>query len=376
MKEITAMFRPERAHAWSKQTHTDITENALALIESEKKQKLIALIKPYRDQFLKGSIDPDREGDIDKGTGSHYYSATNSKGKAFRQVNGYYPNRLGNFAKSARTMFEDNYTCALNLYRNGRQAEGIYYLGRAAHFLEDMSNPVHTASMKFEDKATNPHKAFEKHAVNIAKRYTATQFDKRLVKAFSGDSFETALNKLCETANKLSSTLTGLDPKAFEEAVKVTAPLAVQNVVALVNRFSDDISKDNANFLVDGISCHIRNEGTGLIITQGAKSVQPERLDPDREKPQKMTLIMSGAGTFAIRVPDGQFLSGNLKALDTVLGDAQGEQLRFTALGKNRYRVSPEVSRFEKVLACTKSGSLVLTDYDPADKNQVWIINK
>lgn len=376
MKNILALLRPERAHAWAKQTHLDITENALALIESEKKQKLIALTKPYKDKILKGSTDPDREGDIDKGPGTHYYSSASPKGKAFGKTEGYYPNRLGNVAKSARTMLEDNYTCAVNLYKNGREAEGLYYLGRAIHFLEDMSNPAHTASMKFEDKATNPHKAFEKHAVNIAKRYTAQQFDKRLIKTFSGDSFENAANKLSETANKFAPSITGLDPKAFEEAVKNMVPVAVQNVVALINRFCDDCAKDNANYLIDGMSCHIRCEGTGLILTQETKGVTLDKLDPKREKPQKMTLILADSGTFAIRVPDGQFLSGNLKNLDTVLGEAQGEQFRFTALGKNRFRISPEVTRYEKVLACTKSGGLVLTELDPKDKNQVWIINK
>ncbi len=374
MKKLTDLFKPERAYAWAKQTHIDITENALALIEKEKKQKLISVIKPYREQFIKGSTDPDREGDIDKGSGSHYYSATSSKFKANKKIGGYYPNRLGNVSKSARTMLEDSYSCALNLYKNGRPAEAVYYLGRAAHFIEDMSNPVHTASMKFEDKANNPHKAFEKHAVNIAKRYTADSFDKRLVKSYSGDSFENAANKLSEAANKYASSLTGLDPKAFEEAVKATAPLGVQNVVALINRFADDCAKDNANFLIDGMNCIIRCEGSGLVFTQGTKGVLLEQ--QDRTKPQKMTLILSDSGSFAIRVPDGQFLSGNLKALDTVLGDAQGEQFRFTALGKNRFRISSEVTRFEKVLACTRSGSLVLTDYDPEDENQVWIINK
>ena len=154
------------------------------------------------------------------------------------------------------------------------------------------------------------------------------------------------------------------------------APLAAQNVVALINRYYDDCTKDNANYLVDGMSCHIRCEGSGMIVTQGAKGITLDRLDPDRKKPQKMTLILADSGTFAIRVPDGQFLSGNLKNLDTVLGEAQGEQFRFTALGKNRYRISPEASRFAKVLACTKSGSLTLADFDPKDKNQVWIINK
>lgn len=366
------ILRPKKVFAWAGETHTDITENALGLIEKEKKTKLFNFYSKYSDMLIKGSTDPDREGDIDRATGTHYYSCATFKGKKLPMSEGYYQNRLGDFAKSARTILEDNYSCALHLYKNDKPEQAVYYLGRAIHFLEDISNPVHTANMKYEDKSNNPHKTFEKHTVTLAKKYVPDSYDKRLTKLYSGETLESPLNKLSETANKYAASISQLDPKAFDNAAADLVPLAAQNVVALMMRFYEDCLKDNSNYIKSGKSYMLRNEGSGNVVTVTPKGLVLDRLD--REKSQKIGLIISDGGSFALKAENGLFVSGNLKALDTVLGDAVGAQFRFTCVGKNKYRISAENTKYTKFLSTNRSGALMLTEFVPGDKNQIWIV--
>lgn len=367
-----ALLRPRTAHAWAAQTHTDITENALALLEKENKSKLVSFYKSYSEQLKKGCTAPDNKGDIDKGTGTHYYSCATAKGKRLASKGGYYQNRLGDYAKSARTMLEDNYSCALHLYKNDMPEEAMYHLGRALHFLEDISNPAHTANMKYDIKDSNPHKAFEKHSEKLAKKYPPASFDKRLAKSYSGGSFENALNKLSEAANRYAADIATLDTARFDAAVKELASIAAQNAMALLGKFYDDCLNNNGDHLTDGRAYMFINEGSGQIVTVTAKGLALDRLD--RERSQKLMLVLSKEGTFAVKAADDRFASDKFKALDKVKDGDTGAKFRFTALGRDRYRISSEASGFGKFLAANRSGSLVMTDLAPGDKSQIWIL--
>lgn len=371
---MAAKIRPIKAEAWFTQTHKDITENAFELIEKENKPKLMAFYKNYKEQILKGSVDPDNDDDCDKGEGAHYYSCATAKGKTLPQQSGYYQNRLGEYSKSARSMLEENYTCALNLYKNNKIGEAMYALGRAVHFVEDISCPVHTANMKYQPKPGNAHNAFEKHANTISKKFAPDRFDKRLTKAYSGDSFETAANKLAALSNKHAAPISKLDPIAFDNAVKSMVPISVQNVMALLMKFYDDCKCDNGNYIIDGKLYTFKNEANGLVITVGAKGISLEK--PDKSKEQKLTLVMSDSGTFALKAADGGFVSSSLKGYDYPKGDTAGAQFRAAALGKNRFRITTEGTKFAKVISCTKTGGLSVSDFNPGDSSQVWILNK
>lgn len=112
-------LRPIKAYAWSGTTHEDIVKKSLALLEKEKKQKQVTFYKDYHSEILKGCTQPDEENDMDKGHGKHYYSCVNPKGKELPETNGYYRNRFGDLAVSARTCLEENYTAAVSLYKSG-----------------------------------------------------------------------------------------------------------------------------------------------------------------------------------------------------------------------------------------------------------------
>ena len=158
---------PERAEAWFSKTHEDITTKALGLLEKDGRVKESEFFSKYREEILAGCTKPDRKGDPDKGGGMHYYSICNRKGTTLPATSGYYRNRRGRISKSARTMLEENYTSALCLYKSGKIKEAMNVLGRAAHFIEDMSCTVHVSNIMFFNSKRNIHNAFEKSVNNI-----------------------------------------------------------------------------------------------------------------------------------------------------------------------------------------------------------------
>ena len=366
------LSHPLKAHAWASESHTELTSAALELMDKEKKQKQYAFFKQFEAQLLKGCVDPDKKGDPDKAPGTHYYSVTNHKGKALPFKNGYYANRFGNFARSARTSAEENYTAAVLLYKNDRIEDAMYVLGRAVHFIEDIGCPVHTASMHYLPKQNNPHYAFEKHANNIIGKYRPEKFDKRLIKSWSGEGFENPLNKLAAASNKHAPMVAALDTLAFEGAVKDMAPVTAQNVMALLLRFYDDCRGDAGFMLSDGKRYAFKNEETGLMLTVGAKGLTLEPADKDKE--QKLTFELGKQGSFAFKTAEGGHVAGSLKGYEYPKRDTEPSQFRFFPLGKGLWRISIKAQGYGKVLSCTKAGALAAADFVPGDKRSMWKI--
>ena len=363
----------KKAEAWFSDTHSDITEKAVALLEKEGKIKPYNFYKNYLPQLVSGSVAPDGENDCDKALGAHYYSCSNGKGKDLSETNGYYKNRLGKFSKSARTMLEENYTSALCLYKSGETEKAMTVLGRAIHFVCDMSCTVHTANMKYVEKSTNAHYAFEKHVNTVCRQYSAEKLDKRLSKSYDGDSFGAGLNKLVKSVSRFAESVARLDPKAFDEAAKSSLPAAQQNTAALLLKFFDDCSSDKGNFICGGRKYTFKNEATGQLLTFTNKGLSAEA--PDKELEQKLELHISDMGTFGFKVSEGGFVSENCKSFDYPKIGTLPAQFRFAALGKRRFRITTGGTNFEKVIACTKSGNLTITEFEPGDPTQVWIIN-
>lgn len=366
-------LRPIKAYAWSGTTHEDIVKKSLALLEKEKKQKQVTFYKDYHSEILKGCTQPDEENDMDKGHGKHYYSCVNPKGKELPETNGYYRNRFGDLAVSARTCLEENYTAAVSLYKSGDIKNAMRVLGRAAHFISDMGCTVHVANMKYQGKANNVHYAFEKHVSTTCTRHTADSFDKRLLKYYGKDNFGEASNKLVKYAGKFVDTISHLDPRAFDDVAKNTLPVTQQNVTALLLKFYDDCTSDAGNYILDGKAYTFKNEISGLVLTVTPKGLQIEK--PDKELEQKLTVCLTEDGTFGLKIGDGGYVNASCKGYDYLKIDGKPVQFRVTALGKRRFRISTESTDYVKVLANSKGGKLSFADLDPENSAQIWILN-
>ncbi len=362
----------KKAEAWFTATHSDITEKAIDLLEKEGKVKPYSFYKNYKKQIIKGSLEPDKEGDCDKGAGAHYYSCVNPKGKELASEHGYYKNRLGKYSKSARTMLEENYTASVSLYKSGQIEESMRVLGRAVHFIEDMACTVHTSNIKYADKPTNVHNAYEKYINTVCKQYSADKYDKRLSKSYEGVNFENASQKLVKGSSRFTESISRLDPKAFDEAASVTLPSAQQNVMSLLLKFYNDCHGDSGNYLLDKKFYSLRNEATGLVLTVTPKGITLET--PDKEKEQKFCFNIYELGAFGIKVSDGGYINSSFKGFDYLKIGSIPALFRFTALGNKRFRITIGGTNYEKVLACTKSGALTITDFVPENSAQVWII--
>lgn len=363
----------KKAYAWSGGTHEDIMKKALSLLENEKKVRPAAFYKDWHKELMEGCVAPDEKGDMDKGAGMHYYSSVNPKGKELPEVKGYFKNRLGDFAPSARTLFEANYTAAVSLYKSGNLSAAMVCLGRAIHFVSDMGCTVHVSNIKYQDKANNIHYAFEKHVNTTCTKHTAQSYDKRLSKYYEKDSLGEAFNKLVKYAGKFVDTISHLDPRAFDDVARNTLPVTQQNVMAVLLKFYDDCTNDKGNYIVDKKQYTLKNEATGLILTVTPKGLSLEK--PDKELEQKLQIILRDEGTAGLKIADGGFVNGSCKGYDYLKIDGKPAQFRFTALGKKRFRISLESGGYVKVLANSKGGSIAVTDFEPENPLQVWILN-
>lgn len=362
----------KKADAWFAATHRDITSKALALLEKEGKAKQFAFYKPYEEQLTAGCTEPDNSGDVDRGSGRHYYSICNPKGKELPATAGYYRNRKDEFSKSARTSLEENYTSALCLYKSGNIERAMHVFARAAHFIEDMSCTVHVSNIRYFDRPKNIHNAYEKHINTICGQFTAERFDKRLLKSYEGDSFETAANKLIKYSSKYVSGISTLDPRAFDEAAKDCLVVGQQNVMALMLKFYDDCQQDRGNYIVDGKQYTLKNEASGLIVTVTDKGIILDK--PDKSKQQKLTAKIYDLGSFGFQAEDTGFINEKFKGLDYLKRDSVPALFRLAALGKKRFRITVGGTEYEKVLSCTNNGNLSIESFDPENKLQIWVI--
>ncbi|MBQ1433384.1 MAG: zinc dependent phospholipase C family protein [Ruminococcus sp.] len=364
-----ALIRP--AHAWSSDVHRHIVSCALELLDKEKKVRTAAFYKGWHDAIIEGTIQPDKVGDIDKGSGRHYYSCMNAKGKALDETKGFYRNRMGEFAPSARTLYRANYTAAVSLYKSGKTAEAMNCLGRALHFVADMGCTPHVANMAVGDKANNVHNAFEKHVNNTYGNYKAESFDKRLVKYYEKNDPGEAFNKLVKYASSFVGAILHLDPRAFGDTATKTIPVTEQHIMAVLLKFHADCSSDKGNFLTDGKQYTFKNLATGLYLTVTPKGLVLDEQNKDKE--QKIQVKLSELGTFGLKVADGGYVNKSCKGYDYLKIDGKSAQFRAEALGNRYFVISTEDSDYEKFLSA-KGGKLASLAYEPENAAQIWVM--
>ena len=135
--------------------HGVITRRALKLSDDE----VYEFYKPYVKKLTVFSCVPDKKGDREKGTGKHYYTA--GMFHQYRSTKGYYRNGIGIVSPSARTLFEEDYTTALTLFKAGFAEKSMEYLGRAVHMVQDMNCFPHISGWTYFSVGSAFHKICE-----------------------------------------------------------------------------------------------------------------------------------------------------------------------------------------------------------------------
>lgn len=234
--------------------HHEILVRALKLL-GEHSPEAEALMIPYLKIMLPYTYRADDKGDRENGAGRHYYCGCATNGAPLKPVRGYLKNGKDLFAKSARTMFEEDYTMALTMYQNGFKAEGAVFLARAVHMLSDMCCLPHAAKMTYFSSKREIHIQYEELARAMYPEFVPEQHIKyeQLRRFAERSSFSAALNR---NAKRICSEI----PQIFtapEKEIKHRLYDTEAAVAALLYRFYRDIqvSPLRGHYIVNGMTC-------------------------------------------------------------------------------------------------------------------------
>lgn len=234
--------------------HQEILVRALKLL-GEHSREAKALILPYLGIMQPYTYRADDKGDRENGAGRHYYCGCATDGTPQKPVRGYLKNGKGLFAKSARTMFEEDYTMALTMYTSGFRAQGAVYLARAVHMLSDMCCLPHAAKMTYFSSKRDIHIQYEELARAMYPEFIPKQHIKyeKLLRFSERSSFSAALNsnakKIC---GEIPQIFTAPEKEIMHRIYDTEAAVA-----ALLYRFYRDtlVSPLRGHYAANGMTC-------------------------------------------------------------------------------------------------------------------------
>ncbi len=237
------------------QIHQDILIRSVRLL-GEAAPDAEALIKPMVDIMLPYTILPDDKNDRENGAGRHYYCACSTDGRPLSPVAGYFRNGKDCFARSARTMFEEDYTMALTMYHAGFLKQSAAYLGRAVHFMSDMCCLPHAAKWTYFSNRRLLHMNYEYLASAMYPEFVPEQqISYTHLRRFAmRSSFSTALNTnaaaICREIPELLASP--------EQEIRKRLYDTEQAVAALLYRFYRDtmVTPLRGHYAANGMVCH------------------------------------------------------------------------------------------------------------------------
>lgn len=258
--------------------HKNLTLRTLVMLKYiyPESEEIFAPIAKYLVAFSKR---PDKKGDYEKGAGRHYYCAVNPKLKKQTPVNGYFRNGKGKCYKSARAMFEEDYTMALTMYAAGFHEKSAEFLGRAIHMLSDMCCIPHTSGMTYFTSASVFHKSYEILAEALYPDHVPVQTDADLPDYFSSrNSFEEDLNHIAfETAQGLKSI------ESNPEAGIISHLQRTERILAkLLIRFIVDVTtpEAEAHYITNNSGCVIMRGTSPLTVKITEKGITFHGVNP------------------------------------------------------------------------------------------------
>jgi hypothetical protein len=234
--------------------HKEILIRALKLL-GEHSPEAEKLIRPYLGIIFPYTYRADDKGDRENGAGRHYYCSCSTGGIRKKPVSGYLRNGKDLFAKSARTMFEEDYTMALTMYRSGFPKQGAVYLARAVHMLSDMCCLPHAAKMTYFSSKRNVHIQYEELARAMYPEFIPEQhinYGQLRRFAYRG-SFSSVLNRNAELiCREVPQIITSPEKEIKHRLYDTEAAVA-----ALLYRFYRDtlVTPLRGHYISDGMTC-------------------------------------------------------------------------------------------------------------------------
>lgn len=222
---------------------------------------------------------PDSAGDYEKGAGRHYYCAADFHGRKKHPRAGYFRNGTGRFAKSARTMLEEDYTMALTMEMAGFKEPAAGFLARAIHMVSDICCLPHATGMTYFSPMGVVHKAYEDLARAMypdalpSQNVTLSQL--RIFNTSYG--FGDALNEIASAQiNEREQILT--DPVS---AITHRLYIAEKVVAAMLLAYYDDVNGINPepryiaeNAVISDYGITLRVTEKGIILIRNGKEIE------------------------------------------------------------------------------------------------------
>lgn len=243
---------------------------------------------PVVKTFMSYSKRPDKKGDYENGMGRHYYCATSVSGRELSPINSYFRNGSGKFQKSARVMFEEDYTMALVMQRAGYMDKCAEFLGRAVHMLSDMCCIPHTSSMTYFSSGRNFHKSYENVAELIYPALVPEQHFPELPDLFkSRSSFADDINRIAvETAKGIRAVRESPLDAIKQQLLRTERILAV-----FLLRFLEDTLayEHEAHYITNNSGCRLLKGTSKLAVKITENGIEFHGVNPSPESDINIT---------------------------------------------------------------------------------------
>lgn len=379
--------RPVTAYAWKGVAHADIFGKGLEILKNDCHNDAYEFYSRYHDVMTDSSMAPDRQGDMDKGSGYHYYNIKDVNGKEQRRsAAGYYRSGKNTmkapvYSRSARSIFEDNYQLALSFFAMGGETNivrSMEYVGRCVHMISDICCTPHTTDLTLTSKYSGKHKRYEDRANDVFAMFTASHCDKDIY-----DEYER-----CETAGENFNLIAEISASYYDTVVhaeliygldaviKQMLMLAQQHVAAFLLRFYNNIHSDTfiASAIVPTATYRLINAAhLGALICDkrypSGFGISSEEKNMDSSL---VKLSVNQAGYYEISfIESGKHV--NLAKSKSQRDKSYGFKI---AKSVNGFRLLSSVSGYTKALAAGRSGGAGMAKYDPDSKAQHWILER
>ena len=135
------------------------------------------------------------------------------------------------------TRFTQHYNAAVSYYEDGDYTDAFAELGRAIHYLEDASTPVHTSFDYYGLWAPIKHPQYEEYVNDHLSSYTATTSSQYTL---MNSGFTAIFNSISQYAYNLIPT--NWNDSGIHASASSAVPRAMQNVAGILNRFYNDVT--------------------------------------------------------------------------------------------------------------------------------------
>lgn len=358
-------FKAIKAYAWFSPTHAYIFENAFELLKL-RNEDVYKEYLPYEKKIAGAVLIPDFKGDINKGSGAHYYSPVLKNGKSDKAVLGYYKNRLGRFSKSARTMLEENITHAAIFKKAHNEKMYAESVGRALHFIMDICCSVHTTNLISLPIKNNPHHTYEIYSREHMCDYGIDNIPD--ISELEEKYLSMPIDKIMESVSKRSAgyykNMTSLKASEYKKALSNMLPFSFAISYIMLVKIFEFVNAYNGIKIGDKFTLCSEN---GYLSGKGKKVM----LTKNKSDALSFELFEKSGKLFL--KTDNRFLVCEGRFGFKYGGECDHAAIRLTKTEKG-YLISTEFLQGEKYLVPYKK-TIKAKFFDPRLNGFYWTIN-